>query len=106
MQKNPSNIYKLDPVLQDGLLRVGGRLRKASMPAEIKHPIILSKDQPISKLVLQHIHRQVGHAGRNHMLSALRKTYWITNANSACRKIIADCYLVPSSREGWRAKNG
>ena len=86
-----SDIYRLDPTLQDGLLRVGGRLRKASMPETVKHPIILSKDQYISKLILQHIHKQVGHAGRNHMISTLRKTYWITNANSACRKIIADC---------------
>ncbi len=88
-----SDIYRLDPVLQDGLLRVGGRLRKASMPESMKHPIVLSKDQPICKLILQHIHKQVGHTGRNHMISALRKTYWITNANSACRKIVADCVI-------------
>lgn len=69
-----SDIYRLDTVLQDGLLRVGGCLRRASMPENVKHPIILSKDQHISKLILQHIHRQVGHAGRNHMLSVLRKT--------------------------------
>lgn len=88
-----SDIYRLDPVLQNGLLRVGGRLRKALMPEGIKHPIILSKNQHKATLILHHIHKQLGHAGRNHMLSDLRKTYWITRANSACMKIITDCVI-------------
>lgn len=32
-----STLYKLDPVLDDGILRVGGRLNKAALPAESKH---------------------------------------------------------------------
>lgn len=42
--KKESRIYKLDPTLENGLLRVGGRLSKAAMPEETKHPVILSKD--------------------------------------------------------------
>lgn len=41
------------------------------MPEAIKHPIILLKNQPISNL-LQHIHKQVGRPGCNHVLSAIR----------------------------------
>lgn len=84
-----SVIYKLDPCLEDGLLRVGGRLSKAALPEETKNPLILSKDQYISTLILRHIHQQVGHSGRNHTMSRLRKKFWITNANSAVRKIIS-----------------
>lgn len=84
-----SVIYKLDPCLEDGLLRVVGRLSKAALPEETKHPLILSKDQYISTLILRHIHQQVGHSGRNHTLSRLRKKFWITNANSAVRKILS-----------------
>ena len=36
-----STIYRLDPVLEDGVLRVGGRLRRAAMPEEAKRPMIL-----------------------------------------------------------------
>lgn len=32
-----SHIYKLDPVLEEGLLRVGGRLSKGAMPDDTKH---------------------------------------------------------------------
>lgn len=42
--KRSSHIYKLNPVLQDGILRVGGRLNRAAMPEESKHPAILAKD--------------------------------------------------------------
>ncbi|KAK7884837.1 hypothetical protein WMY93_027960 [Mugilogobius chulae] len=58
-----SSIHMLDPVLQDGLLRVGGRLNKAAMPDEAKHPLILTKDQHISSLILKNAHQTLGHAG-------------------------------------------
>lgn len=86
-----SEIYKLDPVLDKGLLRVGGRLSKASMPEESKRPFILSKDLHISALILQYIHKHLGHSGRNHTLSMLRKRFWITKACSAVRKMISKC---------------
>ena len=83
-----SFIYKLDLILEDGLLRVGGRLSKGAMPLEGKHPLILSKEQHISTLILKEIHQLLGHSGRNHTLSALR-----TSANSAIRKIISACHF-------------
>lgn len=86
--KRGSSIYKLDLMLVDGVLRVGGRLRRTSMPEERKHPAILTKDHHVSTLILRHIHHQTGHGGRNHMLSQVRKKYWITNGNSASRKIL------------------
>lgn len=46
--KKSSHIYKLDPVLKQGILRVGGRLSKGAMPEDTKHPVILAKDQHIA----------------------------------------------------------
>lgn len=86
--RKDSSIHKLSPILQDGLLRIGGRLCKTAMPEERKHPVILSKDQHISNLILRHIHVQSGHSGRNHMFSKLREKYWITHANATARKIL------------------
>lgn len=86
-----SSIYRLDPFLDDGLLRVGGRLSKAAIPEEVKHPLILSKDQHISMLILKHVHESLGHGGRSHTLSTVRRKFWITNSHSAVRKIISGC---------------
>ncbi|KAI9999388.1 hypothetical protein NQD34_018259 [Periophthalmus magnuspinnatus] len=61
--KKSSHLRKLCPQLQDGVLRVGGRLSNSSMPVEVKHPIILPKDLHISELLLRHVHQEVGHGG-------------------------------------------
>ncbi len=61
------------------------------MPEERKHPVILAKDQHITTLILRHKHHQLSHSGRNHMLSKLRKRYWIIKRNTAARKIIFSC---------------
>lgn len=94
--KKDSTVYKLDPVLQDGLLRVDGRLRKAVMPESRKHPVILPKGHHVSALILRDLHCQLGHAGRNHILSNLRRL--ILNANAAARKIISSCSICRRQR--------
>lgn len=58
MKKN-SHIYKLNPILEDGVLRAGGRLSRVVMPEETKHPAILAKDCHISDIILKHIKRWV-----------------------------------------------
>lgn len=81
--KQTSHIYKLNPKLDNGILRVGGRLSRAAMPEESKHPIILTKDLQISDLILRQVHKEVGHGGRTHMLAKLHQKYWITGASMA-----------------------
>lgn len=92
VRKN-SSIYKLSPVLEDGILRVGGRLSRAAMPEESRHPIILAKDSHISNILLKHIHEEVGHGGRNYVLSRLRQKYWIPGATTAIRRLLTKCVV-------------
>lgn len=91
--KRNSHIHKLNPILEDGILRVGGRLSRSAMPEESKHPAILAKDLHISDIILQQVHKYVGHGGRNHMLSSLRQRYWIPGASVAIRKILSKCIV-------------
>ncbi len=63
--KRESTIYKLDPIYDRALLRVGGWLNKSPMHEDTKHLLILTKDQYISTLILRHIHDQLSHGGRN-----------------------------------------
>lgn len=74
-----SRLCRLDPVLDEGILRVGGHLHKsASCPRS-----------HVSVLLLRHIHERSGHSGRNHMLSELCKRYWIIKGNSIARKVLS-----------------
>ena len=41
--KKSSRVFSLDPVLMDGVLRVEGRLRRALLPQDAKHHVILLK---------------------------------------------------------------
>lgn len=82
VRKN-SHLFKLDPYLQDGVLRVGGRLSSSAMPQEAKHPAILHRENWIATLILRHIHEETGHSGRNHILARLRQKFWIPKACSA-----------------------
>ena len=96
--KRSSPIYRLDPRMTDGVLRVGGRLSKAAMPEESKHPAILPKNQHVTNLILRHIHDSSGHSGRNHMLSEAQKKYWIIQANSSARRLINKCVVCQRQR--------
>lgn len=58
-----SSIHKLDPVLFQGLLQVGGRLKRASLDTDAKHPIILPKEHHVAKLIVLYYHHVSEHSG-------------------------------------------
>lgn len=91
--KKTSHLRKLDPVIQDGLMRVGGRLSAAAMPEHSKHPVIIPKDLHVTMLLLRDTHEKIGHCGRLYMLSQLRQRYWIPSANSVVRKFLSRCVI-------------
>jgi hypothetical protein len=70
--KKTSSIFTLDPVLIDGLLQVGGRLRRASIPEDAKHQVIIPKAHHVTDLIVRHYHEVSGHSGREYVLSLLR----------------------------------
>ena len=52
--KRESPLYRLDPfIVKDGIIRVGGRLKKSTYNENILHPIVLPKDVIISKKILE-----------------------------------------------------
>ncbi|KAK7882611.1 hypothetical protein WMY93_028785 [Mugilogobius chulae] len=91
--KRNSSIFKLNPVLEQGILRVGGRLSRAALPEESKRPAILNKDHHVTKLIIREVHENLAHGGRNHVLSKLRTKYWIPSANTAIRHILSKCIV-------------
>ena len=93
-----SSLYRLDPFVDGGLLRVGGRLNYADIPEESKHPIILPRKSHVTTLIIRHTHEQLGHAGRGHVLARLREKYWIVGANSAVRQYISSCVTCRRTR--------
>ena len=59
-----STLLKLSPMVDnDGLVRVGGRLQRASLSYEESHPLGLPGSRHISSLLIKHYHEKVQHQG-------------------------------------------
>ncbi|XP_074641192.1 uncharacterized protein LOC141898938 [Tubulanus polymorphus] len=94
-----SQLYQLDPVLEDDIIRVGGRLRKAYfLEYEQRHPVVLPRCSHVSKLILLSVHASVGHLGKSSMLARLRERYWILRANQLVKDITRKCVLCKKYR--------
>ncbi|XP_070541092.1 uncharacterized protein [Ptychodera flava] len=91
-------IQPIHPILDKGIIRVGGRLQRASVSPESKHPIVLPKDSPVSTIILQETHKDVGHLGRNSMLAKQREKYWILRAPTAIRNLVTVCAICRKYR--------
>lgn len=89
--KGHSKLANLSPTLIDGVIRVGGRIRNAPIPFNAMHPVILPKDHPVATLIVRHHHEILGHAGREHVLSAMRQHYWILQGRALVRRVLRQC---------------
>ncbi|KAK3746502.1 hypothetical protein QZH41_001765 [Actinostola sp. cb2023] len=91
--KKLSPLYRLDPFLDEqGILRVGGRIRQASISDEVKHPVILPKEGHIPRLVIKNLHEATKHQGRGFTLNEVRSSgYWIVGCSGIVSRLIQNC---------------
>lgn len=86
-----SPLLQLDPFLENGIIRVGGRLNYATIPETQKHPIVLPKGHHITKLFIQCEHVKRFHAGVNSTLYSVREFYWPIDGRNVTRHVIRKC---------------
>lgn len=87
-----SPLFRLDPILIEGILHVGGRLKHASLSEEFCHPIIVPNKSHITQLILSHYHSQVCHQGRSQTQMELRAHgFWILGCSTLVSKFIYKC---------------
>ena len=88
-----SQLHRLDPFIdKQGVLRVGGRLRRTEFEYAEKHPAILPKDNHTSQLIVRHFHQAVHHQGRQLTHGAVRQGgYWILGGHRLVSKELNSC---------------
>ncbi|RXN31543.1 hypothetical protein ROHU_004747 [Labeo rohita] len=87
-----SALWNLDPYIDDGLLRVGGRLKHASIESEVKNPIIIPKQSHVAKLLVSYHHSKVHHQGRQFTEGAIRQAgLWIVGGKRLINSILHRC---------------
>ena len=93
-------LTRLNPVVFEVVLRVGGRLDKANIPFAVKHTVVLSSHSHITKLVIQDYHERVGHVGMSHTWATIRQKFWIVKGAATVRNVLGQCLLC-KRRNAW-----
>ena len=93
-------LLPLDPFLdEDGTLRVGGRLRRAPLPFEERHPVLLPPKHPITLKIWSLCHRQAKHQGRHITNAFLRQRgYFILKGKTVISRWFKNCVLCQRMR--------
>ncbi|KAJ8022556.1 hypothetical protein HOLleu_37488 [Holothuria leucospilota] len=87
-------MYKLNPIVVEGVARVGGRLGNANVSEDVKdvkHPIILPKCHQVTDLIIMHFHQLAGHSGAGFTWASIRREYWIICGATAVPCVIGQC---------------
>jgi len=87
-----SKLYNLQPFLESGIIRVGGRIKNTRHVAITqRHPILIPKNSAIAKLILRNEHYRLSQAGPQAMLANIRLKYWIIGGRDIARHIFHQC---------------
>ena len=85
---------------QDGLQRAHGRLEEIrSLSEEMRNPIILPRNHPLVKLLLQHLHDRRQHCGYKSLMHEARKRFWIIGLRSMCKQLTRRCIICRKLRK-------
>ncbi|XP_055622591.1 uncharacterized protein LOC129766753 [Toxorhynchites rutilus septentrionalis] len=83
----------LSPILNNDLLRVGGRLQNSLLPYEAKHQLVLPDKNTITESLIRALHEENLHVGPSGLISIIRQRFWLLNARNTVRKVIRSCVV-------------
>ena len=86
-----SPLRKLNPLMVDGVISVGGRLERASIRLSAKHPMILPSKHHVTDLVVRDCHEREDHVGAGQVLASVRQKFWILRGHAGVRRVIGKC---------------
>lgn len=98
-RRKDNSLQKLSPFQsEDGTVRVGGRLDKADLHFQTKHPMILPADHHVTDLVILHWHAMTCHAGIERVLAETRRAFWIVKGRATVRRVLSKCITCKKMR--------
>lgn len=82
---------KMLKIDENGIIRHESRLQNAAIPTDTKSPIYIPPKSELVRLIVQQIHGDNAHCGKEHTLSIARQRFWIPRASNAFKKHIKNC---------------
>ncbi|XP_070518846.1 uncharacterized protein [Cardiocondyla obscurior] len=98
--KKSSKLIALNPFIENGLIRVGGRLANSSLQYEAKHPVVLSR-HTVTIRIIEDAHRRCIHGGVK--LTLIKAVHLEISTNYSTEAFIAALQRF-ISRRGTPAK--
>ena len=88
-----SRLAKLAPELdlESQLIRVGGRLRRAELDMQAKHPVVLDSKHPITQLLIKEVDQRLGHCGTGRILAEMRRRFWLLRGRQSIKSLQSRC---------------
>ncbi|XP_065091051.1 uncharacterized protein LOC135712014 [Ochlerotatus camptorhynchus] len=97
IQRHP--LRNLAPFLgDDGLIRVGGRLKYSAIPYDGKHQVLLPEKHHVTEAIIRGLHLEHFHVGQNGLLAIVRERYWPVRVRVAIKKIVSNCQVCARQR--------
>ena len=87
-------LQRFCPFVENGVIRIGGRLQRSSLPKDFKHPIVLSKDHHVTGLIVLDVHSNYGHNASQYVLNKLRERYHVVGQNRTVKRFIKENCMV------------
>ncbi|XP_058448615.1 uncharacterized protein LOC131428586 [Malaya genurostris] len=93
-----STLRFLHPILEDSLIRVGGRLQHASISYDRKHPLVLPVKHPLTLLIAESVHRRTMHGGPQLTLAIMKHEFWPLRGRDLVRRVVHSCVTCAKAR--------
>ena len=83
-EKVKQDLAKLSPFVDnDNTIQLGGRLGKATVRDDVKHPILLSAKHPAVVLFLRQMHEDNHHEETEYVTSLVQQRFWFIGLRNA-----------------------
>ncbi|XP_062704039.1 uncharacterized protein LOC134286443 [Aedes albopictus] len=99
-----SPLHQKSPWLdQNGILRMRGRIASCDYATEdAKHPVILPRDHPTTKLIIAHFHQKFHHQNYETVINEIRQKYSVPKLRTAFANVRKSCQRCKHHRANPR----
>jgi len=86
-----SKIARFNPFLDEGLIRLDGRLHFAELSREQRQPLLLDGRHHFTNMLILQTHIRLHHLGVRIILAELREEFWILRARQTIKQVLHTC---------------
>ena len=86
-----SKMARFNPFLDEGLIRLGGRLQLANLSREQRQTLLFDGQHYFTKLLILQTHVHLHHLGVRITLPELREEIWILRARQTIKQVLHSC---------------